>query len=199
MHYTPGKFLFAPRPHLSVQAERLDYYEGTGWVSHHAIRGPLLTISVSTKGLKIWDQKKRVVCTETTHPEFFHKFPRSEKVSVFSGIEKEGLIIIEDILVQEGNYLAGVTLEDRAAILKELMPSQSQKRGIHMISDHIGRARIFDRDLPIHYDKSPRGLVIRRWNSVLGICDSPTSNSFWMARVLKEPTDESSPVLRLIK
>lgn len=204
--YTTFAYLWPPRPEKPVPVNFLNFYRKRGWVAQYKKNGTCSDIFVSPT---------KDVTAMTRHNDEHKQWSPSKKSSApFKGLSGGGwyvfvgevlnnkvpgykdIIYVFDILVADGNYLVGMTYEDRQELLKTLFLTgdEAEEYSHYVISDNVWLAKNFTEKFKKMWtecdeaantsDGAPldEGLVLKDPKSTLNLCTKQKSNSGWQVK-----------------
>jgi hypothetical protein len=198
--YTSFRYLYPPRPESVITSDRISYFEQQGWIGQYKKNGTCSIIAYSPQGEFIamgrHNEPHRAWTLTQEHKNTFWKlWPKGEWTIVVAEILHnktptiKNTIYVHDILVAHSQYLVGETFRARQKLLTELLPaSMGETESHYLVTENIWRVKNLEENLSDHFNniKDPRineGLVLKKVDSVLKFCDTPTSNSGWSVKV----------------
>lgn len=190
--YTELKYLYPPRPELSVPKELLPYYESKRYLAQYKKNGTCVVIFISP------DKK---ITFMTRHGSPIKQWTPSEGiVNSFSTINRVGwnvlvgellhcrtknikdTIYLFDALVIDGEYLVDKTFEQRYDGLINCFDYTNVESYSHMVqTENLWIAKNFDKDHLLRFksikSQEDEGLVLKDPKSILKKCLKKTSNT----------------------
>ncbi len=209
MKYDAYRYLWPPRPETKIPPALIGFYEKRGWSGQVKKNG---TCTV------IFSHGDEVIF-KTRHDDDHKAWaPRPEDAALFKGrpgwnvyvaelLHSKGVgvknhLYLFDILVSDGEDLAGATFEARQAILERRWPSQhcevggGSRAGVGAIrvTDDVSRARCYTSDFQgvwnglALYDE---GIVFKDPAAKLAPCVTQTANAMWQVKC-RRPSNKYS-------
>lgn len=194
MLYKEFHYIYPPRPKNAIPVDELDYWDNNTLVSQPKLNGSNVTIY--TNGSKIIVMNR--------HNQRFSNFQinESEVLSLYRG---EGWLVINgeymnkakndennklfnhkfvifDILSYNGNYLVGMTFEERILLLDNLYgKTDSDQKYLFNISENVYRVKSYYSNFKLLFDEMSKidmieGLVMKRINAKLELGVSESNN-----------------------
>jgi ATP-dependent DNA ligase len=136
MKYNKYTYLFPPRPIQTTKYTELDKYDNGDFIAQPKYNGTCCNLFISENEVIVMNRHKGEITSNYSHIDF-KSLHQGEGWLVLSGEflnkNKKGedgnpfnlKFVIWDILVLEGKYLIGSTLESRLQILENLYPCAS--------------------------------------------------------------------------
>ena len=201
--YKEFQYLYPPRPEHVLSSDRLPYYEKDGWVAQYKKNGTCTIVATGPDGKggmqfiamnrhkenhKAWqlttDIKEALSkllphhCWTVLVGEILHSKTPTIKNTIF----------FHDILVMNGEYLLDTTFAQRQIWLTALLPSNVESYSHYAVTEHVWRAKLLVKDFAKHFESIKNqvvdeGLVLKKPNAKLKMCDSEKTNSGWQAKV----------------
>jgi hypothetical protein len=96
-------------------------------------------------------------------------------------------LYIHDILVLNSTYLLGTRYDQRQQWLADLFPSNVEAYSHYVITEKVWRARTFkdkmeERFLSIKDPRFDEGIVLKKPDGILKLCDVEKNNTSWQAK-----------------
>lgn len=201
MHYPMYRYLYPPRPTTAGAPSTLHNYEASGWLGQAKMNGTCTTLYVrpdqSNFAMGRAGPANKLIWQPGDRWNAFQKrlFPGTGwyvfvgELLHSKGVGVRDTIYLHDLLVENGNYLVGVTYRDRMRLLKWLCDGHDHSQreihhthtiicpGVWLAHSHLHSfTEWFDsiRNMP---GKPPvEGLVFKDPDSKLMPCGSATSN-----------------------
>ena len=205
MRFDSWHYLYPPRPENAVTKNFLSLYEKQEYLAQIKLNGTANVLSISPD---------RKVTAMTRHKDNHKQWaPTAATAKVFANLPGDGWYVfvaelmhskvpgirdinyIHDVLVADGEYLVGTTLEERQKLLESLFGIDRSKVTkdtpiSHFVIDantwlvrnyRVGFAKLFETlDRPEY-----EGLVLKNPKAKLDYCSREKSNSTWQAKVRK--------------
>ena len=133
MRYEKYSYLFPPRPLQTTKHTELDKYDNGQFIAQPKYNGTCCNVFVSENEIKVMNRHKGEI-TSSYNSIDLKGLHRGKGWMVLCGeflnMNKKGedgkpfnlKFVIWDILVYEGNYLIGSTIEERLSLLENLYP-----------------------------------------------------------------------------
>lgn len=140
LDYNKYSYLFPPRPEKTTHHSELDKFDNGTFIAQPKYNGTCCNVFVSEKELVVMNRHKGEITSKYEHIDFrgMHKGKGWMVIcGEFLNKNKKGedgnpfnlKFVIWDILVYEGKYLIGTTLEDRLTLLENLYPCSGMSVG----------------------------------------------------------------------
>lgn len=150
MQYPSFKYLYPPRPEFKIPAKDLDYYDNGEYIAQPKYNGSASMLFTNGSELLIYNRHKELLNKPSPDIEF-RKLAKTDKWFVYCGeylnkgklgemgVKEKDKFVIWDLLVWDGLYLVGQTLEQRLAFLEQIYPCERSRIGIDHIEiyDHL--------------------------------------------------------------
>jgi hypothetical protein len=203
MNYSEYSYLWPPRPKNAVTKTALPIYNKLSWVAQIKKNGTANVLAVSP-------EKKLVCMTRHNEP---HKMwaPTEASSQAFTALPGSGWYVfvaellhsktshikdtnyVNDILVNNGEYLVGTKFGDRQKLLEKLFNvSELEQTYSHwIVNQNTWIARSYDKDFKSLFESLDKpedeGLVMKNPEAPLKLCTLQTSNYSWLAKI-RRPT-----------
>ena len=193
--YNEWRYLWPPRPEHVVPADRLNYYEKLGWGANYKKNGTCSLIWLSPDGefktMNRHQEAHKAWQLGPTNADVLRDLlPRGKW---FCGVAElmhnkapniKDTLYFHDVLVFNSEYLVGETYLARQKILEELFPANAEAYSHYVVSDRIWRAKLFTSGFEklfkdIKDPKTDEGLVIKKLDAPLKMCDIQKANAGW--------------------
>lgn len=213
MKYNNFKYLYPPRPEYKTTPEDLSKYENEGYYAMPKYNGSACIVFTNGIDLHVYNRHKEVLSTYSKDIEF-RKLAKTSNWFVYageylnkgklgeSGIKEKGKFVIWDLLVWDGIYLVGQTLEHRLNLLEQIYPCKraivNSSTGIE-IYEHlccteftgIYKAPIYLNDFANLYNSIVQtdlyeGIVLKKKDSKLSFGFNEQNNTEWQIKCRKE-------------
>jgi hypothetical protein len=201
MQYSKFAYLWPPRPDKAIGSEMLGMVERQGYHAQVKKNGTCNVLAVSPD---------KDIVAMNRHKED-HKLwtPNVAKLGAFTSLPGTGWYVfvaellhskvpgirdvnyVHDILVQDGNYLVGVTQAERHALLCKLFGTDKLREEYShwVVDDHTQIAKQFTSGFKALYDSLDRpedeGLVLKMPTTGLQLCTRQASNNAGMLKSRK--------------
>jgi hypothetical protein len=204
MRYESYRYVFPPRPKNAIMPKELINYEGGGMAAQLKLNGSNATVYTNGEkvvvmnrhgarltGFQIPDQEILSLYKGTggwtaLNGEYMNKSKRDETGQAFNH-----KFVIFDILVSDGEYLVGKTLQQRIELLDSMYGKEEcDKEYLFGISESVFRVRSYDFGFSALFDRLSRidmieGVVLKRLNSRLETSGSEQNNMKWQVKARK--------------
>ncbi len=213
MTYNTFHYLFPPRPEYKIPASDLDKYDTGEYIGQPKYNGSASQIFTNGADLHIYNRHKQLLSNPSQQIEF-RKLALTKNWFVYSGEylnkgklgetgqkEKEKFVIW-DVLVWDGKYLVGSTLEERLDLLENIYPCQRARvnssgdleaykhlcctefHGIYKTPTYNGNFKALYDEL-VQTDLY-EGLVLKKKKSKLAFGYQELNNTDWQLKARKE-------------
>lgn len=202
MKYTEHRYLWPPRPETKIAPTDLNVIESMGWWGQAKMNGTCCTIYVPAKGspqeavqgslamgrhgpdhVLDWQPGGPWQHFAETLAEGWHVFVGELLHS--KGVGVKNTIVLFDLLVEDGEYLVGMSYADRFARLERLLMRYNDEplieathreynAGVWLIQN---RARAFRQWFDAEAPAMVEGLVFKDKNAKLRLCSRPSANA----------------------
>lgn len=198
MRYDGFEYLWPPRPEKPVPRNFFGFYVKKGWFAQAKKNGTCNVIAVSPD--------KKLTCMNRHNEP--HKLwePTKASSAAFKGLPGKGWNVIvsellhskvsggvrdtnfiNDILVQDGEYLVGETYAQRQIRLRRLFPDiQGETVSHYIINENTWLAKNVQQGFAAFFDSLDRpedeGIVLKDPGSVLAICSREKANVTWSVK-----------------
>lgn len=206
MKYPKYRYIFPPRPKNAVPKSELFSWDNGSMIAQPKLNGSNATIY--TNGIELFTMNRhgdRLTRVEIKSGEILSLYKGTGGWSAFNGEymnkskydENKKLFnhkfVIFDILINDGDYLIGKTVEHRIRLLDEMFgKNECEKDYLYSVSDNIYRVKSYENNFNMIYDKFVEvdileGLVLKRKNARLESSGSELNNTK-MAIKCRKPT-----------
>ena len=206
MKYLKYRYIFPPRPKNVVPNSELFSWDNGSMISQPKLNGSNATFY--TNGVEVFTMNRhgdRLTRVEIKSEEILSLYKGSGGWSAFNGeyMNKSKYdenkkvfnhkFVIFDILINDGDYLIGKTVEQRIQLLDEMFgQNECEKDYLYSVSDNIYRVKSYENNFNMIYDKFVEvdmleGLVLKRKNARLETSGSELNNTK-MAIKCRKPT-----------
>ncbi len=213
MRYDSYRYLWPPRPETAAAPNTLPLYERQGWWAQAKMNGTCTTIYVPPDRKTFamgrhgpdnrigWQPGERWAAFQRTLPgQDWYVFVG--ELLHTKGVGVRDTVYLFDLLVDDGNYLVGVTYHARWARLERLCEAfpaattedthQVVTPGIWLAANHQHGFRDWFGSIRAIPGKPPvEGLVFKDPDAPLRICSRATANAIWQHKCRRE-TDHLS-------
>jgi hypothetical protein len=204
MKYPKYRYIFPPRPKNAVPQSELFSWDNGSMVAQPKLNGSNATIY--TNGLEIFTMNRhgdRLTRVEIKSDEILSLYKGTGGWSAFNGeyMNKSKYdenkkvfnhkFVIFDILINDGDYLIGKTVEQRVQLLDQMFgKNSSEKEYLYSISENIYRVKSYENEFNMLFDKFTgvdmlEGLVLKRKNARLEMSGSELNNMKWQIKCRK--------------
>ena len=201
--YTEFQYLFPPRPEHVLSSDRLGWYEKEGWHAQYKKNGTCTIVAMgpdSGGGIEFVamnrhkELHKAWQLTADVKEGLLRLLPHNHWTVLVGEILHnktptiKNTIYFHDILVMNSEYLLDTTFAQRQIWLASLLPSKVEAYSHYAVTEHIWRAKLLTKDLAKHFTSITNqtideGLVLKKPDAKLKMCDSEKTNSGWQAKV----------------
>ena len=206
MKYPKYRYIFPPRPKNVVPQSELFSWDNGSMISQPKLNGSNATIY--TNGVDVFTMNRhgdRLTRVEIKSEEILSLYKGTGGWSAFNGeyMNKSKYdenkkvfnhkFVIFDILINDGDYLIGKTVEQRIRLLDEMFgQNDSEKEYLYSVSDNIYRVKSYENEFNMLFDNFIKvdmldGLVLKRKNARLETSGSELNNTK-MAIKCRKPT-----------
>jgi hypothetical protein len=206
MKYLKYRYVFPPRPKNAIPNSELFSYDNGSMTAQPKLNGSNATFY--TNGVEVFVMNRhgdRLTRVEIKREEILSLYKGTGGWSVFNGEymnkskydENKNLFnhkfVIFDILINDGDYLIGKTVEQRVDLLDQMFgQNDSEKDYLYSVSENIYRVKSYENNFNMIYDKFVQvdmleGLVLKRKNARLETSGSELNNTK-MAIKCRKPT-----------
>ena len=206
MKYLKYRYVFPPRPKNAIPNSELFSYDNGSMTAQPKLNGSNATFY--TNGVEVFVMNRhgdRLTRVEIKREEILSLYKGTGGWSVFNGEymnkskydENKNLFnhkfVIFDILINDGDYLIGKTVEQRVDLLDQMFgQNDSEKDYLYSVSENIYRVKSYENNFNMIYDKFVQvdmleGLVLKRKNARLEASGSELNNTK-MAIKCRKPT-----------
>lgn len=138
--YTKYSYLFPPRPEKTTHPDELSKYDNDRFIAQPKYNGTCCNVFISEDEIVVMNRHAGKITSQYNHIDFkgMHKGKGWMVVSgEFLNKNQKGedgkpfnlKFVLWDILVYQGEYLIGVTLEERLNLLEKLFPCSGMSVG----------------------------------------------------------------------
>lgn len=211
MKYDQFKYLYPPRPEYKTPPSSLETYDTGEYIAQPKYNGSACLVFTNGDELHIYNRHKRPLAKYSPFIHF-RELAKTKNWYVYAGeylnkakkgemgdIERDKFVIW-DLLVWDGEYLIGKTMEERLMILENIYPCQraivSDKLEMYdhlCCTEHAGiyKAPTYGGGFDILYEELYEtelyeGLVLKKKNSKLTYGFQEKNNSDWQIKCRKE-------------
>ena len=203
--YDQFSYLYPPRPEVATHPRFLPILEKQGYICQIKLNGACSVIFVSPD---------KTITAMTRHNEPHKAWnPTDEVMAGFKSLPGTGWYVfvaellhskvpglhninyLHDILVHDGDYLVGVSQEDRQNILYDLFirGGEQETHSHYVINPNLWLAIEYEADFARLFDKltlaEDEGLVLKKPDSVLTFCSRQSANSSGQVKVRRAHTN----------
>lgn len=212
MKYSNFKYLYPPRPEYKTTPEDLDKYDDGSYYAMPKYNGSACVVFTNGKELHVFNRHKEVLSSYCKGIEFT-KLAKTSNWFVYSGeylnkgklgetgFKEKDKYVIWDVLVWDGIYLVGQTLEQRLELLEQIYPCKravitgkgmemydhlccTEFKGIYKAPIYLNSFKKLYRDI-INTDLY-EGVVLKKRNSKLAFGFNEQNNTEWQIKCRKE-------------
>lgn len=208
MRYDSYRYLWPPRPENGAPPELMGFYAKRGWHGQVKKNGTCTVIFAHGDEVIFKTRHDDHHKSWTPQPEHFAFFAGRPEWNVYvaellhsKGADIKNHLYLFDILVSDGEDLAGTTFSDRQAILAKRFPTQKvevggSKAGLGAIrvTDLISRAHCFTDGFAGVWNslaKLDEGIVFKDPSAKLAPCVTQLSNGGWQVKVRRPHSNYS--------
>lgn len=211
MKYDQFKYLYPPRPEYKTPPSSLETYDTGEYIAQPKYNGSACLVFTNGDELHVYNRHKRPLAKYSPFIHF-RELAKTKNWYVYAGeylnkakkgemgdIERDKFVIW-DLLVWDGEYLIGKTMEERLMILENIYPCQraivSDKLEMYdhlCCTEHAGiyKAPTYGGGFDILYEELYEtelyeGLVLKKKNSKLTYGFQEKNNSDWQIKCRKE-------------
>lgn len=211
MKYDQFKYLYPPRPEYKTPPSSLETYDTGEYIAQPKYNGSACLVFTNGDELHVYNRHKRPLAKYSPFIHF-RELAKTSNWYVYAGeylnkakkgemgdIERDKFVIW-DLLVWDGEYLIGKTMEERLMILENIYPCQraivSDKLEMYdhlCCTEHAGiyKAPTYGGGFDILYEELYEtelyeGLVLKKKNSKLTYGFQEKNNSDWQIKCRKE-------------
>lgn len=201
--YDKLKYMYPPRPEYVISPDQLHKYEGTH-VAQPKLNGSCCLIFIKGSEIKIYNRHGK--------PNLTGYKLKSEDVKIlncgnenwnvivgeYMNKSQDGLdgkpwnhkFVIFDILVYNGEYLLGSTLEERIKLLDALFGTEDENEYLYKINEYIYRVKSFTDKFFERWQKVTNigmfeGWVLKKPNAKLDRGLTEKNNTLWQNKCRK--------------
>ena len=158
MKYLKYRYVFPPRPKNAIPPKDLSYYDNGSMIAQPKLNGSNATIY--TNGVEVFTMNRhgdRLTRVEIKSEEILSLYKGTGGWSAFNGeyLNKNKFdemrksfnhkFVIFDILINDGDYLIGKTVENRILILDQMFgQNDSEKDYLYSVSENIYRVKSYE-------------------------------------------------------
>lgn len=213
MNYSTYQYLFPPRAEVKTLPDDLHKYDTGEYIGQPKFNGSCTMVFTNGTELKVFNRHREPLSRFSPDIEF-KKLSTTGKWFVYAGEylnkgklgengqKEQDKFVIWDVLVYDGNYLVGTTLEMRLSMLNSIYPCEQARvsatgqleiyahlcgtnlRGIYKAPSYLGDFQTLYTDL-VKTDLY-EGLVLKKKKSVLKMGFQSTNNQEWQIKCRKE-------------
>lgn len=201
MKYNEYSYLYPPRPDKAIPRDFLSFYERQGFIGQVKKNGTCNVLAVSPK--------KEIICMNR-HAEPHKAWVPGDSVIPFRKLSGKGWYVfvtevlhskvpgirdtqyVFDILVHDGTYLIGSTLEERLNLLQKifLRGKEEETYSHYIITPNVWLAKTITGGFKDLFDSlnnpEDEGLVLKRPGAKLQMCSKPKANANWQVKCRKQ-------------
>ena len=206
MKYLKYRYVFPPRPKNAIPNSELFSWDNGSMIGQPKLNGSNATFY--TNGVEVFVMNRhgdRLTRVEIKSEEILSLYKGTGSWSAFNGEymnkskydENKKIFnhkfVIFDILINDGDYLIGKTVEHRIRLLDEMFgKNECDKDYLYSVSENIYRVKSYENNFNMIYDKFVEvdmleGLVLKRKNARLETSGSELNNTK-MAIKCRKPT-----------
>ena len=200
--YNNYRYIFPPRPEIKIPSSALQTYERMNFLAQPKLNGscaPLFTDGVTLKFMNRHNSAFARQLIESIHltrlhrgsgytvlvGEYMNKAKKDGSGKLFNGV-----YVVFDILVSNGKYLTGTSLEERLSMLQDLYPVKKYDDFIDQISEKVFIVKSFKKDFNQVYGSLVKidmyeGLVLKRNTGILDTGYREKNNTGWQLKCRK--------------
>jgi hypothetical protein len=198
MRFDSYDYLWPPRPENAIPRPMISYYERRGWVAQAKKNGTCNVLAVAPNRAlhcmnrhkaehKLWSPTAASsACFRDLPGHGWYVFVAELLHSKVEGIRDTNFI--HDILVADGRYLVGMTLDERQDLLADLFLTGpvEERAGHYVLNERTWLAKNERGDFMAFFDRLNRpedeGIVLKDPKSKLALCLKPSSNAAWQVK-----------------
>lgn len=203
IRYENFRYMFPPRPEYIISTDQLDKYEGTH-VAQPKLNGSCCEIFIKNDELRYFGrhQNENLSNFKLKLPELKVLNCGNDNWNVFVGEymnkNKNGIdgkpwnhkFVIFDILVYNGDYLLGTTMEERISLLDTIFGTESENDYLYKITDDIFRVKTFYTNFLENWNKITEidmleGFVLKKSIAKLDRGLAEKNNMLWQCKCRK--------------
>ncbi len=200
--YKNGIFIYPPRPEHCISSDNLNKFDNNEYIAEPKLNGSSCGLYINADS---YYQKNR-------HGSSIVNFKMSDKeiISLYRGtgdmlLEGEYMnknqndssgkpfnikYVIWDILVLNGQYLVGTTVEERLNLLMETFQPKEYDEFLYQISENVFMVKSFENNFLELYNKITKidmyeGWVLKRKNALLERGTREVNNAGWQLKARK--------------
>jgi ATP-dependent DNA ligase len=210
MRYIKYSYIYPPRPEQTTKHTELEKYDNGQFLVQPKYNGTCCNVFISEDELIVMNRHKGEITSKYDHIDFkgLHKGKGWMVLSgEFLNKNKKGengnpfnlKFVIWDILVYEGKYLLGTTIQERLDLLENLYPctrmvvSDKMESMNHLCFtnyDNVYKAPYYEKSFTFLYESIVEtdlyeGLVLKRKDAKLKLGLNEKNNSDWQIKCRK--------------
>lgn len=213
MKYQNFKYLYPPRPEYKTKPDELDKYDNScEYIAQPKYNGSCAMVFTNGKELHIYNRHKEPLSKWSNKIEFL-KLAKTDNWYVYAGeylnkskagehgIKENDKFIIFDVIVWDGIYLIGKTLQERFEILEQIYPCKravissegieiydhlccTEFKGIYKAPTYLNRFKsLYDELIQTELYE---GIVLKKADSKLEFGFQEKNNTGWQIKCRKE-------------
>jgi hypothetical protein len=200
MLFQSYRYLWPPRPEKAIPRDLLRLYERQGFTAQVKMNGTCNVLAISP-------EKKIVAMTRHNEP---HKLwsPTAASSVAFKNLSGKGWYVfvtellhskvpgikdinyVNDILVDDGCYLVGMSFAERQGLIRALLPQKGRETISHFeANSNTWVAKNHDAEFTKLFSALDRpeheGLVLKNPKAPLALCGRATGNTAWQLKCRK--------------
>ena len=201
--YSNFRYIFPPRPEYVISPDQLSKYEGTH-LAQPKLNGSCAIIFIKgdefryfgrhqnehLTGFKLKINDLRVLnCQNDQWNVLVGEYMNKSQNGIDGKVWNHKFVIF-DILVHNGEYLLGTTLQERITLLDNLFGTVSENEYLYKINENVYRVKTFSDDYLNRWTKITQigmleGLVLKKPNAKLDRGLSEKNNTLWQSKCRK--------------
>lgn len=201
--YSKFKYMFPPRPEYIISPDQLYKYETT-YLAQPKLNGSCCLIFIKQDeirnfgrhqnekltGFKLKPEELKILnCGNSEWNVIVGEYMNKNQNGI-DGKPWNHKFVIFDILVHNGEYLLGSTLEERIKLLDELFGTTDENEYLFKVSENIYRVKTFSDNFLERWNKITQigmleGLVLKKPNAKLERGLSEKNNTLWQSKCRK--------------
>ena len=205
MKYLKYRYIYPCRPENAVPSSELQHHDNGSMVAQPKTNGSNCIIFTNGESIHVMNRHgQRLTRFEIRDEEVLTLYKGTGGWTVLNGEylnknkrDETGKsfnhkLILFDILVNDGDYLIGKTVEHRVHLLDQMFgKNESEKEYLYSISDNVYRVKSYENNFSMLFNKlTPidviEGFVLKRKNARLEVSGSELNNSKWQVKCRKQ-------------
>ena len=200
--YPEYRYLYPPRPEIKIPHTALPTYESMGFLAQPKLNGSCAPLFLTGSSAKLMNRHNQPFARELIDHSHLTKLHKGSGALVLVGefmnkskkntMNKEfnGVLVVFDILVYNGNYLTGTSVEERASMLLDIYPTRPYDDYIDQISEKVYLVKSFTSGFTKVYQDIIKtdmyeGLVLKRKTALLESGYNEKNNTKWQLKCRK--------------